>query len=202
MKAFAHIQPPGVPMANPGNKGRDNSKKAILKRIRRKEPEDAVEYSDLPAWVRSGVTMVDVLGITQAAAAKRLGKNITTFNQYLRKSPAVARWRLEIAEVSNDPKAMAEMTLKANSLNVTLDYFAAYEKAIDAGDYATVAKVSQDLLDRVGITKKKDVTDAPKMNVVLHIGGGGGIDIPEVSATYEEIEPVDTDYEILEDDEA
>jgi hypothetical protein len=175
-------------------KPEENTQEAIGKRLdkyKRKEPKEMTEFSQLPTWVRTAITMHDVLGLSWKAAAERCGKSGATLNHY-KKSIAVKQWREELAEIVQDPKTLAEMVLNANSLNVTLEYFAAYDKAAQAGDYAAVGKMSQDLLDRQGITKKKETVSAENLSITLNIGSGS-LDVPEVTSDFE---VVDVDYEV------
>ena len=157
-------------------------------------PEDFIEYKSLPTWVRTACVMVEILGVSRAEAAKRCGKSGSTLNKYYQSSPAVHAWAKELQDMAYDPQKMAQMMLNSNSLGVSVEYFAAYEKAIEAGDYSQVARISQDLLDRAGVTKKKEKSD-DKVHVTLHIAGGS-IDVPEISASYEEVVLDPDEYDV------
>ena len=163
-----------------------------------REPADFTEYVELPTWVRTAVAMVALGGYTQKEAAEKCGRAGGTLSGYMNTSPAVKIWVKQLQEASKDPKAMAEYTFKASAYGITLEYYAAYEKAIEASDFNAVAKMSQDMLDRAGVTKKKDVPDAGKIQVTLNIAGSGALDFPEVEASYEKVEVEDADFEIEE----
>lgn len=158
--------------------------------IHQRNPQDFKEYKDLPTWVRTAIVMCEITGLSRAEAAKRCGKAASTLGIYYTKSPAAKAWIAELQDIKVDPLKMSEMIFKSNSLGVSLEYFATYEKAIEAGDYQTAAKISQDLLDRAGVTKKKEKSNE-KIQVTLNIAGS--LDVPEISASYDEV--------VLEDDE-
>ena len=166
--------------------------------IPQREPQDFVQYKDLPTWVRTAIVMVEILGMTRTEAAKRCGKAQKTLSGYINKSPAAQAWATELRGMTADPQKMAQMVINSNSLGVSLEYFAAYEKAVEAGDYSSVAKISQDLLDRAGVTKKKEKNDE-KIHVTLNIAGSQGIDIPEISASYEEVTLDDEEFNVSSD---
>lgn len=166
-----------------------------LQELPSKKAEDFKEFSDLPAWVKTVVSMHDVLGLTWEEACKRVGKSKTAIARY-RPSPACKEWRQELEGMVNDPKQMAELSIRASAFNIGLDYLAAYEKAVAAGDYNSVAKMSQDLFDRIGITKKREEKPRDKIQVTLNLGSS--LDIPEISATYEELEEP-ADYEVVDE---
>lgn len=163
--------------------------------IPQREPKDFVEYKDLPTWVRTALVMVEILGVSQKEAAKRCGKSGATLSNYVTRSPAAKAWAEELKKMTVDSQKMAQLVINSNSLGVSLEYFASYEKAIEAGDYAQVARISQDLLDRAGVTKKKEKSD-DKIHVTLNIAGGGGIDVPEVTASYEEVVLDDEEFDV------
>ena len=160
----------------------------------RREPADFKDYKDLPVWVRTACAFVFLNGMTQKEAARRCGKAAGTLGGYINHSPAVQDWIQKLKSASTDPVKMAEWAIQGNALGVSMEYYAAYEKAIDANDYKEVARMSQDFLDRAGVTRKKDTKDDGKITVTLNIAGG--LDVPTVTASYDEVETVDTDFEI------
>lgn len=168
--------------------------------IQKRNPENFYEYAELPTWVRTATAMVTLGGYTQTEAAKRCGKGQGTLSAYMRTSPAVKVWIEELKEASLDPQFMAEVAFKASAYGISLEYLAVYEKAIEASDFNAAAKISQDMLDRAGVTKKREKPDAGQLQVTLNIAGGGGIDIPQITASYEEVQDTDDDdYETVED---
>lgn len=175
------------------------------KRLRtygQRKPVEMVEFQDLPAWVRTVAAMHDLLGMSWEEAAKRCGRAGGSASQY-NKSPAFQRWREELKTVANDPIKMAEYILKASAASVTVDYFAAYEKANEAGDFNAVSKMSQDLLDRIGITRKKDNSGSGNIKIELTLGGGmAALEPPRIVATHEEVEEKGPDFEIVEEEDA
>lgn len=162
--------------------------KARMDKYGRKLPKERTEYSDLPTWVRTAAAMKYVLGMTWKQVADKVGKSPSTVDAYKR-SPAFKRWREELKDAAQDPKTMAEYALKASAMGVTMEYLAAFQKAIDASDYEATGKMARDLLDRVGVTKKKDTQSSqPSLHITI---AGGAADAPAIEA----------DYEIVEDEE-
>lgn len=159
--------------------------------------ESRTEFKDLPTWVRSAIAMHELVGLSWADACKRCGKSAAAMKEY-QKSPALQAWTEELREYATDPKFMAEKVLEASVLGVTLDYLGAYEKAVESGDYNAISKMSQDLLDRFGIVRKKDQGKPESLKIELVLGGGGMamLEPPKVTATHEEIPEVD--YEVVE----
>jgi len=181
-------------MSEPDAKGNVDIRAQIARNTKRGPPAKITEFIKLPAWVRTAITMHVVLGHSWAVVSKRTGRNPSTLKEYV-KSPAVKEWLAQLEEFAVNPIAMAEATLKANALDISMEYMLAYEKAIESNDYNSVAKISQDLLDRVGITKKRDHKDTPEVKVTLNIGSDASIEVPEISASFEEVVE-DADFEI------
>lgn len=153
-----------------------------------KKPENMAEFKDLPTWVRVAAVMHDVIGLTWAEAAQRCGKkNGGSLQQYASRSPAFKKWREELKTVSEDPIRISEIVLRSTALNITADYLAAYEKAVEVGDYNAVAKMSQDIYDRLGIVRKKEQKQEFKIELSLGSGGVSLLEPPKVEATHEEI---------------
>lgn len=170
-------------------KPEENTNEAILARMDqygRREPRERLEFSDLPTWVRTAAALKYLLGLSWKDAAERVGKKAGSVRSY-KASPAFTAWRYELEEASKDPKAMAELVLKAHALGVSLDYLAAFQKAVEANDYKEVGAQARDLLDRIGIQKKDSRRNAPAQ-LHITIAGGGSIDVPVVEAEWEEIE--------------
>lgn len=163
-----------------------------------KHPTKREEFSELPVWVRNVAAMHYMLGTPFADGCKKFGKSEHSLRNY-KTSPAWKEWVAEMEEKASDPTHVASSTIRASMLNVTLEYLAAYEKAIASGDYKEVAKISQDLLDRGGITKKKEVSDA-RVVVKLDLGGTS-LEAPVIEATYEEVVQDEAYYESVYEDE-
>lgn len=146
------------------------------------KPKDKQEFSELPAWVRAAAPMHELLGMPWEDVMKRFGKSETAIKRY-RSSPAYKKWKVELEEASLDPKAMAEITLKASTLGVTVDYLAAFEKSIEAGDYQATGKMAQDILDRVGLVKKQPKTEGAR-SLIINLGSAS-FEIPMGESTAE-----------------
>lgn len=151
---------------------------------------DKVDFNELPVWVRNVAAMNVLLGVPFQKGCKKYNRSTKTLKEY-KSSVAYKAWEEELKAKAVDPEFIAQSLLKSSTLNVTLEYLAAYEKAISSGDYKEVAKMSQDLLDRGGITKKKEVND---QRVVVKLDlGGMSLEAPTIEASYEEVEE-DEDY--------
>lgn len=157
------------------------------------KPHEKTEFSELPAWVRAAAPMHELLGLPWEEVMKRFGKGETAIKRY-RGSPAYKKWKEELEATSLDPKMMAELTLKASTLGVTLEYLAAFEKAVEAGDYQVTAKLAQDLLDRQGIVKKTPKQDGPR-SIIVNLGSAS-FEIPMGDSAVEDIP--EGDYEVLD----
>ena len=166
----------------------------------RKEAKEYLTFQELPAWVRSAIAGVIVCGYTIQDAEKKYGKS--GLGKYMNHSPGAQEWIQELKEQSKDPKAMAEAAFVYDAHNIAIEYQAAYQKCIAANDYAMTAKMSQDMLDRAGVTKKKEQGELGKISVQLNFGGDTEalLNPPMLKATYETLdEEDDEDYEILTD---
>lgn len=174
-------------------KPEDNSKQKILARMdkyNRKMPDERVEFTDLPTWARTAAAYHDLLGMSWREAAGKVGKKPGTLDAY-KTSPAFKRWRSELQEAALDSQTMAEMVLKAHAAGITVEYLAAYQKAIEVGDYNAVAKISQDLLDRANVTKKSaPKTQTPAITINLD---SRSLEIPLGDSEVEE-----GDFEVID----
>lgn len=137
-------------------------------------PSEKTEFEQLPTWVRTACAMHELMGLTWEAVHKRTGKNPAAIKRY-RSSPAYQEWREELKKAASDPRMMAEIMLKSSALGVTVEYLAAFEKSIDASDYQTTGKMAQDLLDRIGVTRKASKEATPTIVVNL---GSTSLEIP------------------------
>lgn len=177
-------------------KPEDNSKEKILARMDqygRREAEERTEFADLPTWTRTAAAFHDLLGLSWREAAAKVGKKPGTLDYY-KASPAFRRWRAELQEAALDSQVMAEMVLKAHAAGITVEYLAAYQKAIEVGDYNAVAKISQDLLDRANVTKKSaPKTQAPAITINLD---SRTLEIPLGDSS---VEIEEGDFEVVDD---
>lgn len=155
-------------------------------------PAEKTEFKELPVWVRAAVSMHELYGITWKEAAKRVGKSHETLREYRKDSPAVKAWVGELQEMTEDPKVMGEMMLKASGLGVVLEYLAAFEKAIEVNDHQQVGVMARDILDRIGIQKKAPKNELPTTINIVYSGRDG-----------EAFEPiaVEAEYDIVDDDD-
>lgn len=157
-------------------------------KMREIKHSERTEFSDLPVWVRTAISMHDLLGMSWREVCEKVGKSPHTLDNY-KKAPAVKQWRAELAEISEDPKAMAEMLMKAHGLSITLEYLSAFEKAISSGDYKETGIMARDLLDRVGIQKKAPKQELPTSIHITYSGRPGHSFEPlAVEAEWETVE--------------
>jgi hypothetical protein len=131
--------------------------------------QDKKEIADLPQWVKIGMGMQYIGGLTAKEAATRCNRAPDTLRSYW-KSPAGKKWRDQLKEIASDPKEVAGLILRSSISGVAISYLAAFEQAMEAGDYAEVARMSRDLLDRediIGVAKSKQAQVAPQINITL-----------------------------------
>lgn len=128
--------------------------------------EECTDLSKIPRWVKTALVFVEVSGETIDAAAKRFGKKGNTLKRY-NKSPAVKEWRASLREAADDPVVLANAVLKGHATNVVAEYLVALEQAIAATDYSEVARMSKDILDRIGITAKKEQRSVPSISITI-----------------------------------
>jgi hypothetical protein len=162
----------------------------VIERFRNLTPShEKEEISELPQWVKIAMGMQYVGGLTAKEAAQRSGKATDTLRSYW-KSPAGKKWRDQLKEIANDPKEVAKLVLRSSISGVAIGYLAAYEQAIESGDYAEVGRMSRDLLDRediIGVAKSKQATTTPVVNITLY--GSPEPIMVEAEAEVLEIEP-------------
>jgi hypothetical protein len=159
-------------------------------------PHEKTEFSELPAWVRAAAPMHELLGMPWEDVMEKFGKQPTAIKRY-RASPAYKQWKEELEAAALDPKTMAEMTLKASTLGVTLEYLAAFEKSVSAGDFNSTAKMAQDLLDRMGVVKKQPKNDGPR-SIVVNLGSAT-FEIPMGDSSVKEIASIpEGEFEVLD----
>ena len=154
--------------------------KLALMRGSRKEVTD---FKDLPVYVRTACAMHELMGMTWEEIGSRLGKAPATIKKYTEYA-AYKTWREELHTVSEDPQKMAELTLRANAMGITLEYLSAFQAASDAGNFTEVAKMAKDLLDRAGVIAKKS-EGAGAINIRLSLGGAL-LEGPVVEAEWSE----------------
>jgi len=128
------------------------------------------EISELPQWVKVAMGMQYIGGLTAREAATRSNKSYDTLRDYW-KSKAGKKWRDQLKEIAEDPKEVAKLVLRSSISGVAIGYLAAYEQAIESGDYAEVGRMSRDLLDREdisGVAKSKQAVTTPVVNITLY----------------------------------
>lgn len=91
------------------------------------------------------------------------------------------------------PEQVAEITLKAASVNATQDYMTALEWAKEARDYQAVHRMTKDLLDFADVGQKKDSGDGGR-TIHIHLDAKD-LDSPEVDTEFEVL-----DAEVLDPD--
>lgn len=164
----------------------------VRARLAKYDKKNYTEFADLPAHVRTACAMHELMGMSWKEIAERLGKAESTVDKYKR-YPAYKAWREELQEASQDPSTMAQMALKSSALGITLEYLAAFEKSIAAGDYNTTHKMAKDLLDRAGVIAKKSNEGA--ISVKIQMGGtsAGLLESPSVEAEWELVHDAEDD---------
>lgn len=158
--------------------------------LQRDTRREVTDFADLPTYVRTACAMHELMGMTWEEVGERLGKKPETIKKYTQYT-AYRTWRDELQTVSKDPKAMAELALRANAMGITLDYLAAFQTAVDAGAYTEVAKMAKDLLDRAGVIAKKSEGNSA-INIRLSLGGAL-LEGPVVEAEWSEADAVTED---------
>lgn len=156
------------------------------------------EPRDLPTWARAALTRMVLYGDSFEDAAAVFNRKPKTLQHYS-SSPAGQKWRASLTDATNDPAKMAEMTLGTSALGVTLEYLAALEQARVAGDYHEVGVMSRDILDRIGIERKKDPAQDKPASIVINLNGVS-LEVPTVKASFDLIEEGDTvDAEVVDE---
>jgi hypothetical protein len=127
------------------------------------------EISELPHWVKLASASQLFDNLTAKEAAKRFNRGEQTLHKH-NQSPAGKKWKAELEKIAEDPKEVARLILRSSISFVALEYLAAFSAAVEAGDYAEVARMSRDLLDRediIGVAKSKQAQIAPQINITL-----------------------------------
>ena len=132
-------------------------------------PEKKQEISEVPQWVKIALALHHVGGLTQEESAKRFNKKRGTLAAY-NISPAAKKWKAQLLEIAENPKEVARLILRSSISGVAFQYLAAFEGAIEMGDYAEVGRMARDLLDRediIGKSKSKQAGAQPTINMTL-----------------------------------
>ena len=141
------------------------------------------DREDLKPWHMIGLAMHDMYGLSWEEVGDRIGRGHTVLHVIAR-SPAGNRFRERLKELYETPEAVALLLMKANSINVTADFFAALEWAKEARDYAAVHKMTKDLLSMVG-AEEKQRDDAKDTRPELHIHlDASSLDVPFVTTSH------------------
>jgi len=145
----------------PKNKPQDSGKpksRAMSQELKDKlhSPQYANELredpKDLPSWVKVACVKYELMGLNWKQAAEEMNKKYDTLHKYVR-SPAAHKWREAVRESIDDPRFLADAILRATSLDATLDYIWALDKAKQVGDYKEVRLATKDLLASDGLLK-------------------------------------------------
>lgn len=139
--------------------------------------------ADLPRWAKMALVEHVMLGENLETAAKHRGKSRSQLQKYS-SSPAGKKWKAEITKIADDPVKLAEMMIRSSIHSVTAEYLAALDTAIQAGDYKEVGVMSRDMLDRMGVTKKKDDVREQKTAIVINLQTTS-LDVPTIRSTYQ-----------------
>lgn len=160
-----------------------------------KKEKDREEISELPQWAKVALVDIWVNGVTYKEAAKRQGKSSTGALPGYAKSPAAKKWKAKLDPFLDDPVALAKAMLAGSAAHVTSGYMIALEQAAAAGDYAEVARMSRDLLDRVDVVgEHKTKQQAQIGNITLQLPSNFGQAL-EVSS-----EPLQIEAEVVDDE--
>lgn len=143
------------------------------------------------AWHRNAVIR-HWMGESASSIAKVFNRSESIVYD-LMQSPAAKELKDYLDKKLGDPADFAKELAKANSLDVTLDWYMALEWAKEARDYDAVAKMSKDLaaLGGVQATPPKQEVETTK-TITIHFDGSD-LNQQTVEAEWEEI--VDDDSE-------
>ena len=168
----------------------------VIARFKNTTPaNEKQEISEIPQWAKIALALHHVGGLTQEESAKRFKKARGTLFSY-NASPAGKKWKANLLEIAGDPREVARLILRSSISGVAFQYLAAYEGAIEMGDYAEVGRMSRDLLDRediIGKSKSKQAGSPPTINITL-FGG------TEPVVLEHEAEMLEIEAEIIEED--
>ena len=151
------------------------------------------EISEIPQWAKIALALHHVGGLSQEEAGKRFKKSRSSVQDY-NTSPAGKKWKASLLEIAGDPKEVARLILRSSISGVAFQYLAAFESAIEMGDYAEVGRMSRDLLDRediIGKSKSKQPGSQPTINITLW--GSSEPVVLEAEAELLEVEVIEED---------
>lgn len=180
-----------------GLRGHAHGKHAIRWEIPEREPKpDAAPYSlmtlprdreTLKPWHMIGIAMHELYGLTWEETGDKMGRGHTVLSQ-IAHSPAGSAFRERLLELTETPEAVALLLMKANSINVTADFFAALEWAKDARDYVAVHKMTKDLLTMAG-AEERQTADSKTEVRELHIHlDAKDLELPFISSSSQLME--------------
>jgi hypothetical protein len=142
------------------------------------------DRTNLKPWHMIGLAMHDLYGLTWEEVGDKLGKGHTVLCS-IGGSPAGTAFRTRLMELAESPEAVALLLMKANSINVTADFFAALEWAKEARDYAAVHKMTKDLLTLAGAEERqKDDERVQTQELHIHLDAKD-LAVPFVTSSLE-----------------
>lgn len=174
-------------------RGHTHGKHAIRWELPEREPKPgAAPYAlmtlpkdreDLKPWHMIGLAMHDLYGLTWEEVGDKMGHGHTVLSD-IGRSPGGTAFRARLMELAKTPEAVALLLMKANSINVTADFFVALEWAKEARDYAAVHKMTKDLLSMVGAEEKqRDEGRDTRPELHIHLDAKD-LDVPFVTTSH------------------
>ena len=156
---------------------------------------------DLPSWVKVACVKYELMGLNWKQAAEEMNKKYDTLHKYTR-SPAAHKWREEVRKSIDDPKFLADAILRATTMEASLDYIWALDKAKQVGDYKEVRLATKDLLASEGILKlsQNKTQDAGMGTITINLqlpAGLSQLEAPTIDSSFSVVEILDA--EIIDD---
>lgn len=151
---------------------------------------DTRERETLKVWHYHAIAKKYIYGLTWEEVGKIFNKS-KGYLSSLACSPAGRRFREKIQNM--EPEQIAEITLKAASVNATQDYMMALEWAKEARDYQAVHRMTKDLLDFADVGSKKDQGSGGR-TIHIHLDAKD-LESPEIETDFQVL-----DAEVLDED--
>jgi hypothetical protein len=148
------------------------------------EPEDR---ETLEPWHMIAITQHELFGLSFNEVARRMGRSSGDYLKRLARSKPGLSLQEKLHSLFDSPDKIATFLLKANAIDVTMDFLAALEWAKDARDYIAVHKMTKDLLTFAGLGEKKEKSDDGSKTIHLHLDLSS-LSVPEVKTSYELLE--------------
>lgn len=145
------------------------------------------DRTTLKPWHMIGIAMHELYGLTWEEVGDKMGKGHTVLSDIAR-SPAGSAFRERLLELAESPEAVALLLMKANSINVTADFFVALEWAKEARDYAAVHRMTKDLLTLAGAEERKqEPEDSGARELHIHLDAKD-LNVPFISSSVKVLE--------------